>query len=140
VPVKDKFSDTVSLATELRAFAADMTTRQKFKPQHLCGQVDQLLTRLSSNLDPLKYSVDCRRINELRRYLQGFGDVDGAIFQSYDDLVAELDRVATQMQDPAADRQERARYAQHLIESFESDLRATQTGVREAKAQTVGLI
>src|SRR5688572_7070390 len=63
VPVKNAFADPATLASELRAFAADAATRNKFKPQHLCGQVDHLLARLSSNLDPLKYSIDYRRID-----------------------------------------------------------------------------
>jgi hypothetical protein len=98
------------------------------------------LIRLGSNLDPLKYSIDCRRINDVRQYLQRFGNFDGAIFQSYDELVAELDQIATQIQAPASDKQERARYAQHVIQNFESDLRATQSAVRDAKTQTMGLI
>ena len=140
VPIKNAFSDPTALAAELRAFAADATTRANFKPDHLCGQVDQLLVRLSSNLDPLKYSIDYRRIDEVRQYLLGFGNFDGAIFQSYDQLVAELDAIATQIQASASDKQERSRYAQHVIQSFESDLRATQAAVRDAKNQTIGLI
>lgn len=140
VPIKNAFADPTALAAELRAFAADATTRAKFKPDHLCGQVDQLLIRLSSNLDPLKYSIDCRRIDDVRQYLQRFGNFDGAIFQSYDELVAELDGIATQIQAPASDKQERSRYAQHVIQTFESDLRTTQSAVRDAKTQTIGLI
>jgi len=140
VPIKNAFADPIALAAELRAFAADGTTRASFKPDHLCGQVDQLLIRLGSNLDPLKYSIDCRRINDVRQYLQRFGNFDGAIFQSYDELVAELDQIATQIQAPASDKQERSRYAQHVIQNFESDLRATQSAVREAKTLTMGLI
>ena len=114
--------------------------RASFKPDHLCGQVDQLLIRLSSNLDPLKYSVDFRRIDEVRQYLQRFGNFDGAIYQSYDELVVELDGIAMQIEAPASDKQERSRYAQHVIQSFESDLRATQSAVRDAKTQMIGLI
>src|SRR5262245_35129574 len=77
VPIKNAFADPNTLAAELRAFAADTATRAKFKPDHLCGQVDQLLVRLSSNLDPLKYSIDFRRIEEVRQYLKQFGNFDG---------------------------------------------------------------
>jgi hypothetical protein len=140
VPIKNAFADPTALAIELRAFAADATTRASFKPDHLCGQVDQLLIRLSSNLDPLKYSIDCRRIDDVRQYLQRFGNFDGAIFQSYDELVAELDGIATQIQASTSAKQERSEYAQHVIQSFESDLRATQSAVREAKTQMMGLI
>ncbi len=140
VPVKNAFSDSAALAAELRALAADATTRSKFKPEHLCGQVDQLLVRLRSNLDPLKYSIDCRRIDEVQQYLQRFGNFDAAMYQSYDRLVAELDAIATQIQSPASDKQERSQYAQHVIQTFESDLRATQAAVRDAKNEMIGLI
>src|SRR5215470_1516449 len=68
VPIKNAFGTPVALAAELRAFSADTATRNKFKPDHLCGQVDQLLARIGSNLDPLKYSIDYRRIGDLRQY------------------------------------------------------------------------
>ncbi len=140
VPIKNAFSDPTTLAAELRVFAADAVARANFKPDQLCGQVDQLLTQLSSNLDPLKYSIDYRHINDVRQYLHKFGNFNGAIFQSYDELVAELDRIATQIQDSASDKNERSRYAKHIIQGFESDLRATQSAVREAKTQTIDLI
>jgi hypothetical protein len=140
VPIKNSFSDPTTLATELRAFAADAATRNSFKPDHLCGQVDHLLTRLRSNLDSLKYSIDCRRIDDVRKYLHQFGSFDDAIFQSYDDFATELDGIATEIQNPASDKHERSQYAQHVIQNFESDLRATQSAVREAKTQTIGLI
>ena len=140
VPVKNAFRDPQKLSTELRALAADATTRSQFKPEHLCHQVDQLLVSLSSNLDQLKYSIDFRRIKDLRQELSRFGDVDGAIYQSYDNLTAELDKIATQILDPAFDAQERSKYAQHVIEGFEADLRSAQATMRDAKSQTIGLI
>ena len=140
VAIKNSFADPTRLALELRSFAADGATRSAFKPEHLCGQVDHLLVRLSSNLDPLKYSIDLRRINDLRRSLQQFGDVDGAIFQSYDDLVRDLDQIATELQNPAADSQERSQYVRHVVEGFEEDLRSAQATMRQAKATTIGLI
>jgi hypothetical protein len=140
IPVKDSFVDPQRLAVELRTFAADATTRGRFKPEHHCGQVDQLLARLSSNLDPLKYSIDCRRIDGLRQSLNRFGNFDGAIFQSYDELTAELDRIASQIQDPKFDLQERSRYAQHVIQDFETDLLSAQAAMHDAKTQTIGLI
>lgn len=140
VPVKNAFADPKALSDELRTFASDADTRAKFKPEHLCGQIDQLLVRLKSKLDPLKYSVDYRHLDEIRQYLQKFGDYDGAIFLSYDKLVAELDNVATQLRSAGADQQERSLYAQHLIRTFEAAMRETQTTVREAKNQMIKLI
>ena len=139
-PIKNVISDPAALAKELRVFAADADTRAKFKPQHLCGQVDHLLVRLSSNLDPLKYSIDYRRIQDIRQLLQRFGDYDGAIFQSYDDLAAALDQIATEIQAGGADQSERSRYAQHIIQRFEHELRGTQTAVRDVKNQMIALI
>ncbi|WP_455387740.1 hypothetical protein [Petrachloros mirabilis] len=140
IPVKDAFSNKDKLSTELRAFRADSQTRDKFKPEHLCGQVDQLLARLGSNLDPLKYSVDYRRIEDLRKSLKQFGSFDAAIYQSYDDLTSQLDQIATQINDPTFDSKERAQYATHVINDFETELRSAKKSVREAKDQTVGII
>jgi hypothetical protein len=140
VPVKNAFADPSALAGELRSFAADRATRDAFKPDHLCGQVDHLLSRLASNLDPLKYAIDVRRIAQFRQSLQQFGNVDGAIYQAYDDLVRDLDRIATELQNPATDRAERAQYARHVIDEFEDDLRSARAAMFQAKSDTIGLI
>jgi hypothetical protein len=140
MPIKNAFANPPALAAELRAFAADATSRANFKPEHLCGEVDQLLIRLRSNLDPLKYSLDCQHIDDVRQYMQRFGNFDGAIFRSYDDLVTELDGIATQMQASDSDKQERSRYAQYVIQAFERDLRSSLSAVRDAKAQIIELI
>jgi hypothetical protein len=140
VPVKNAFANPAVLATELRTFAADDTTRANFKPSGLCGQVDSLLIRLKSNLDPLKYSIDFRNIDEIEAYLGQFGDFDNAIFQSYDDFVAELDGIATQIQTSTSDSQERAQYAEHVIQDFESEIRETLAAILDAKKHTIRLI
>ena len=99
-----------------------------------------MLSRLSSNLDPLKYSVDYRKIEGLRESLKQFGSFDAAIYQSYDELTSQIDQIATQINDPAFDSEERVQYARHVISDFEIELRSAKTSVREAKDQTVGII
>jgi Fe-S-cluster formation regulator IscX/YfhJ len=139
-PVKNTFGDRERLAVELRAFAADSATRSQFKPEYLCSQIDHLLAQLSSNLDPLKYSVDHRRVTELRQSLMQLGNFDGALLRSYDELARQLDRIATEIQVQSADSQERCKYAQHVIQEFEDDLTSSLAEIREAKAKLVDLI
>jgi Fe-S-cluster formation regulator IscX/YfhJ len=139
-PVKNTFGDRERLAVELRAFAADSATRSQFKPEYLCSQIDHLLAQLSSNLDPLKYSVDHRRVTELRQSLMQLGNFDGALLRSYDELARQLDRIATEIQAQSADSQERCKYAQHVIQEFEDDLTSSLAEIREAKAKLVDLI
>lgn len=139
-PVKNTFGDREKLAMELRAFAADSATRSQFKPQYLCSQIDHLLAQLSSNLDPLKYSVDHQRVTELRQLLMQLGSFDGALLRSYDELARQLDRIATEIQTQSADSQERCKYAQHVIQQFEDDLISSLAEIREAKARLVDLI
>lgn len=140
VSVKNAYNDPAALGKELRSFAADPATRSQFKPDHLCGDVDVLMTQLSNNLDPLKYSVDFRRIRELRNYLLQFSNVDAAILHDYDEFTRQLDDLATQIQDAHADLQERTLYVRHVVESFTDELRSVQTEMRAAKAKVVGLI
>jgi hypothetical protein len=132
-PVKDAFQDPKSLAKALRGFATDTKTRNAFKPEHLCGEIDHLITRLESNLDPLKYSIDVMRIQDLRKHLQSVGNYDAAIYQSYDGFARQLDELATQLQDSSFDIEERKHYAQHVIREFETDLRTAIDGVRDVK-------
>lgn len=140
VPVKNTMPDAEALSKELRAFAADSGTRDAFKPEHLCGEVDHLLVRLSSNLDPIKYSVDARRIGDLRSSLGMVGDVDAAIYASYDEFARQLDDLATQINEPGADQDERRRYAQRVVREFELELRSAVDSVREAKASILGAV
>lgn len=135
-PVKDAFHDPDRLAKELRDFAGDTQTRDAFKPEHLCGEIDHLIVRLESNLDPLKYSVDFSRLGEIRRNISLVGNYDLAIYSAYDDFARQLDDLATQFHDPASDANERALYARHVVTGFESDLRSAIDGIREAK-QTI---
>ena len=138
-PVKDSLKNPQKLAFALRQFASDTRTRNAFKPEHLCGEVDHLLARLQSNLDPLKYSVDVSRIQEIRGELSTIGNVDAAIYRGYDELTAQLDDLATQLQTSTGDRRERTRYIRHVIANFEQDLRGAIAGIRKAKSAIVPL-
>ena len=97
-PVKDSYGDREALASALRTFAADNQTRSAFKPEHLCGEVDQLLQRLSSNIDWLKYSVDLRAVDRLRGAIGQMGNYDGQLRDYYDDHTRAMDDIATQLQ------------------------------------------
>jgi hypothetical protein len=141
-PVKDAYQSVPRLATELRAFAADTETRNAFKPERLCGEIDDLIVGLKSNLNPLKYSIDLGRLEEVHRNLGHVGEFDDAIYRSYDGFCQQLDSLATQLQDPSSFEyvEERRRYAQHVIEDFETDLRSTVAGVIKTKNSIVQAI
>jgi len=132
-PIKDAFQDPGSLGKALRSFAADTRTRDTFKPEHLCSEIDYLIMQLESYLDPLKYSIDVTRIGDLRRQLKSVGNYDDAIYQSYDGFARQLDDLASQLQDPSFDLKERGQYAQHVIRQFEADLRTAIDEVRDLK-------
>jgi hypothetical protein len=133
VPVKNSFSDPDKLAGELRILAADSTTRSAFKPEHLCGEVDVLLSRLESHLDPLKYSLDVNRLRAIREHLRNFGNFDAALYESYDAFVRSLDDIATQIQTGGHDRLERASYVRTAVREFELELRSAIEDIRATK-------
>lgn len=141
-PVKDSHGDRKALASALRAFAADDQTRSAFKPEHLCGEVDQLLQRLSSNIDLLKYSVDLRAIDRLRGAIGKMGSYDGQLRDYYNDHTRAMDDIATQLQSQleSEDIEERLSYARHVIDEFENDLNDTLKEIRVAKEQVRNLI
>ena len=134
-PVKDSFQDRDALARSLLAFSADGGTRSAFKPEHLCGEVDQILQRLTSNVDWLKYSVDIRGIARLRGVISSMGSYDGQLWDYYDDHTRAMDDLATELKSEASeeDLQERQAYAQHVVTQFEADLREALKKIREAK-------
>lgn len=133
-PVKDHYDDPASLAREIRDFTADKKTRDLFKPAHLCGEVDHLLSRLANNLDPLKYSVDVKKISVLQRNFQLIGDVDGAIYDSYDEFTRDLEDVVTELESAdAALAAERRDYVRHLIDDFQDELFGAIATMRQAK-------
>ena len=83
-PIKQAYGDRKAMADAMRVFAADSETRKAFKPEHLCGEVDQLLQRLSSHADWLKYSVDLRGIERLRGAISNMSSYDGELRDYYD--------------------------------------------------------
>jgi hypothetical protein len=140
VPVKNASTDATALARELRDFAADQTVRNQFKPDHLCGNIDQLMQNLRSNLHPLKYSIEIKAIDELQKRFQSYRNYDLEIYRSYDDFTRELDRVADQLGDPSFDPAERARYARHAIDNFQTELSSALDTVRQAKADLLAIV
>jgi len=133
VPVKNALNDPDQLAMELRSLASDTVTRDAFKPEHLCGEVDVLLSRLESNLDPLKYALDVNRLRAIRDHLQQVGNFDVALRESYDQFTSALDNIATQIQTPGEDKIERAEYVRTAIGEFEEELRSAINDIRGIK-------
>jgi hypothetical protein len=140
VPIKNAYQTPELLAVELRQFAADGNIRALFKPRFLCGQVDVLLAMLHSYLDPLKYSVDLKHIDDIRQELSTFGDVDKEILIEYDQFTASLDKIATQLQGAEAEPKGLSKQARERIEGFEAELRTTQADLADARSTVVGLI
>lgn len=141
-PIKDSYGNREALAKALRAFASDSETRSAFKPEHLCGEVDQILQRLRSNIDFLKYSVDIRAIDRLRGAIENMGSYDGQLRDYYDDHTKAMDDIATQLQSQleSQEMQERLSYARHVVEELEDDLSDTLKEIRKAKEQVRNLI
>ena len=139
VPVKDALQDRKKLARELRALAADAKTRKAFKPDRLCGEIDKLLLELDNNLKPLKYALDRRRLDDIRKYLGDIGYYDGLIYEQYNVFTRTLDQIATDLRERSPRvAKERMRYARYLIEDFETDLSSAIEGVRQARSRIVG--
>lgn len=138
-PVKDAFGKPADLSGALREFASDAATRARFKPDQLCGDIDQLLQRLASNADFLKYSLDVRNIQRLRNTLAQMNNYDGALRAYYDEYAREMDSLATELQlGPALP--ERVAYAQHLVKEFEGDLAETLRDIQAARQVLVNLV
>lgn len=132
--VKQNYNDAKELAFALQDFAADAETRNAFKPDHLCGEIDSLLVDLENNLDPLKYSLDIRNIKNIRDDIQRAGNLDMEIFEEYDDFTRSLDNLAADILAATdEDQRERVNYAQHTINKFQDDLFDAIKSMREAK-------
>jgi len=137
-PVKDSFNEPSSLAKELREFAADKETRDSFKPDKLCGGVYKLISDFESYLNPLKYSVDVRKLGTLKNEFNMIGNVDAALYDAYDEFARDLDKIATEMSSLIEKKsskrlKERMEYVQHLITDFEEELFDAIKKMREAK-------
>ena len=141
-PVKDSFGEPETLANALGVFAADDQTRKAFKPEHLCGEVDQILQRLSSNVDWLRYSVDLREIERFRGAIASMGSYDGQLRDYYDDRTRAMNDIATQLKSQLSEEEieERVAYTRHMLDEFEDDLQETVKKIREAKEQVRDLI
>jgi hypothetical protein len=137
-PVKDSFTSPKALADEIEAFRADEVTRSAFKPDHLCGRVDQLLMDLANNLDPSKYSLDISRLNTIRSELGAIGTLDRKWYDSYDNLTSQLDAIATQLKYNVKPKEkglakDLAERAIAIIKVFEDELRTGIADIHDAK-------
>lgn len=133
-PVKESYQDPLSLAKELRKFAADKKTREAFKPDKLCGEVDALLVDLANNLDPLKYSIDVKKISSLQRDIKEIGNLDNQMFEEYDRFTKDLDKLGDDIRSTKDNEQkDRVEYARHVISDFEDDLFDAIKSIRQAK-------
>jgi hypothetical protein len=132
-PIRKSFSDPQQLANELIDFSADQATRDSFKPEHLCGEVDLLLDSLSNNLDSLKYAVDWNRITTIKEGIRNIGNFDAAILGSYDQFTRDLNELSAQLMDGNYDTTERVNYVKRVITEFEDELRDSIDSVRQCK-------
>jgi len=96
-PVKDCYEDTPKLSKALREFASDPEARTFFHPDALCGDIDKLLMKLSSNLDPLKFAIDFNKIQALSAELKQIGNYDWSIYMAFDTFARQLDDLSTDL-------------------------------------------
>lgn len=130
-PLKASYSQPAALVKEVQKLASQPEYRQTFKPDKLCGDIDNLLTRLHSNLDPLKYSIGVTRIGKLRVQLKAFQNYDLAFYQTFDSFAVEVSRLAvrldaamTEGEDPSRIRALRDQI-RRKVEKLEADVSAT---------------
>jgi len=137
-PVRDSYRDPAHLAAALREFAGDPDVRTSIKPHQLCGEVMTLLDKLADNLDPLKYSIDVRKIRAVRASLGELNQLDYNIKNEYEEFTRDLDAVADQLDHAGANEaQERIAYVRQVIADFDRELSELVTSVREAKDQAL---
>lgn len=138
LPIKNSSNNPAKLAIELHMFHADVQTRDQFKPDHLCGRVDQILVDLASNLSPLKYSLDISRLKQMRTDLGVVGKFDGQFYASYNNLTSGLDQLGLQIENSLsanrpAEAGDAAKEALHQIAIFEDELRTAIADMRDVK-------
>jgi hypothetical protein len=137
-PVKDSFDKPKNLKKELKKFTADKDTRDSFKPDKLCGRVYNLISDFEDNLNPLKYSVDVKKLSKLKDQFNLIGNVDGALYDAYDEFSRDLDKISIEINTLIRKKskkrlEERTLYVQHLIVDFEDELFDAIKTMREAK-------
>jgi hypothetical protein len=123
---------------EVQRLASQSEYRQTFKPDKLSGDVADLLTRLHSNLDPLKYSIGVTRIGRLREQLGKFQSYDLAFYQTFDDFAIEVSRLATKLEATMIAGKDPSRIQNQIsrkVDKVEADVSATLREVFATQAQ-----
>ncbi len=132
--IKAAFRDPVLLVRELRLFSADTQTRAAFKPEYLCGEVDQLLQELKGRLDTLGYSVRMSGLGTLDETLRRMADYEGELSHQYDQFRSELDHVAAEVERTTGpDRRHWVRYVEELVSDTEVELHRSIGDMHRAK-------
>lgn len=137
-PLKTSYSQPATLVKEVQRLASQPEYRQTFKPDKLCGDVADLLTRLHSNLDPLKYSIGVTRIGKLREQLAKFQNYDLAFYQTFDNFAIEVSRLATKLEAAMTAGKDPSHIQNQIrrkVEKVEADVSATLREVLATQAQ-----
>jgi hypothetical protein len=139
-PIRSTFRNPNKLAIELRSLASDANARRKFKPEHLCSEIDKLLMDLSSNVNALKYSVNVFSINDIRRALKSMGNYDQALYHQYDTFMAEMNSIASAIESgKPAQKAPLAAHAAASIDELQKNLQSALKEIRKAKNEIVSL-
>ncbi len=88
--IRTNFGDNDKLIESVSNFIKDDELAAKFKPEHLCSEISDLLVDLSDNLSPLKYSVAVTKVELIRMELGSLHDFDISLNHQYQMLRQEL--------------------------------------------------
>jgi len=137
-PIRSTFKNPDKLAIELRSLAGDASARKKFKPEHLCKEIDKLLLDLSNNLNALKYSVNVSSIGNIRQTLSSMGNYDQLLYHQYDMFINEMSSIALAIDSgDAAQKASLAAHAASSIDDLQKSLQSALKEIRKAKAEIV---
>ena len=113
----------------IRKVSSNPAYRKTFKPDKLCGDVDELLSEIQSWLSLLRWSVAVTRISKLQNQLKNFQNYDYAFYMAFDDYANDLSNLAIRLDQALASDKP----TKHIVAS----IRSRTTKVRNDVAKTL---
>ena len=129
--IRSNFGDEEKLLQAVSDFIKDDELANKFKPEHLCSEISNLLMDLNSNLSGIKYSVAINNISILQQELGSIHELDFDLRQQFYMLRNELQELCD---DYRIDKKElSAIMIKDILNGFQDSLNITIQSIRTAR-------
>lgn len=136
--IRRTYGNTDSLIVAVQGFIDDHQLALQFKPEHLCSEIDSLLTDLESYLEGLRYSIASNSISVIKMELGNMHHCDISLNEQYNLLREELRNLIDSYE---IDKNKlNISIIRDILNGFEDSLKEVVNAARAAKDKVIDIM